>query len=67
LFPDIEVKRNVSWVDEGRVVTAAGISAGIDMSLYIVSRLADRELAMGTARQMEYIWNQNPLERGNIL
>ncbi|MDA8135445.1 MAG: DJ-1/PfpI family protein [Desulfobacteraceae bacterium] len=67
LFPDIEVKRNLSWVDEGRVVTAAGISAGIDMSLYLVSRLADMELALDTARQMEYIWNQNPLERGNIL
>ena len=60
LFPDIEIKRNVSWVDEGRVVTAAGISAGIDMSLYLVSRLADSKLALDTARQMEYNWKQNP-------
>lgn len=66
MFPDIEVKQNISWVDEGRVVTAAGISAGIDMSLYLVSRLANRKLALDTARQMEYIWNQNPLEKGNI-
>lgn len=60
LFPDIEVKRNLSWVDEGWVVTVAGISAGIDMSLYLVSRLADMELALDTARQMEYSWKQNP-------
>ncbi len=60
MFPDIEVKKNISWVDEGRVVTAAGISAGIDMSLYLVSRLADQKLAIDTARQMEYHWRQNP-------
>ncbi|OGR11811.1 MAG: hypothetical protein A2097_04205 [Desulfobacula sp. GWF2_41_7] len=44
----------------GGVVTAAGISAGIDMSLYLVSRLADSKLALDTARQMEYNWKQNP-------
>jgi len=60
MFPDIEVKKNISWVDEGRVVTAAGISAGIDMSLYLISRLADQKLAIDTARQMEYHWRQNP-------
>ena len=60
MFPDIEVKKNMAWVDEGRVVTAAGISAGIDMSLYLVSRLTDIKLALDTARQMEYNWKQNP-------
>lgn len=34
LFPDIEIKKDVRWVDEGHIVTAAGISAGIDMSLH---------------------------------
>src|SRR5665213_417711 len=35
-FPDLRVRRDVRWVDQGRVVTSAGLSAGIDMSLYLV-------------------------------
>jgi transcriptional regulator GlxA family with amidase domain len=56
MFPDIDVQHNTAWVDEKDVVTSAGISAGIDMSLYLVSKLADPTLALATARQMEYNW-----------
>ena len=56
MFPNILLRENQRWVDEGRIVTSAGISAGIDMSLYLVARLADHELAVKTARQMEYDW-----------
>jgi len=45
-------------VDEGRLVTAAGISAGMDMSLHLVERLAGRELAEEVARYMEYRWQE---------
>ena len=45
--------------DEGRTVTSAGISAGIDMSLHLVERLAGRELAERTARQMDFDWREN--------
>jgi transcriptional regulator GlxA family with amidase domain len=58
MFPNILVVENQRWVDEGRIVTSAGISAGIDMSLYLVARLADHELAVKTARQMEYDWRE---------
>jgi transcriptional regulator GlxA family with amidase domain len=44
----------VRFVDEGRVVTSAGISAGIDMALHLVRRLAGAEVACQTAEQMEY-------------
>jgi transcriptional regulator GlxA family with amidase domain len=60
MFPAIHVKAGTRWVDTGRVVTAAGISAGIDMSLYLVGRLAGMDLAVKTARQMEFDW-QIPL------
>jgi transcriptional regulator GlxA family with amidase domain len=43
-------------VDEGGIITSAGISAGIDMSLHLVERLAGRALAEATARQMAYRW-----------
>lgn len=55
-FPEVEVRRNVRWVDEGDVVTSAGISAGIDMSLHLVRRQEGEELARATARQMDYEW-----------
>lgn len=57
-FPEVEVREDVRWVDENRILTSAGISAGIDMSLHIVSRLEGRELAERTARQMDYRWQQ---------
>jgi len=60
-FPALDLITNVRWVDEGAVVTSAGISAGIDMSLHLVARLADMSLAERTARQMEFEWIRNGL------
>jgi transcriptional regulator GlxA family with amidase domain len=57
-FPALQVLEGPRWVSEGSVVTSAGISAGIDMSLHLVERLAGRELALATARQMDYAWNE---------
>ncbi len=61
LFPDTIVEENLRWVDTGEVVTSGGISAGIDMSLHLVSRLESEELAAKTARQMEYNRQSSPL------
>jgi len=47
---------DVRFVDEGRIVTSAGISARIDMSLHIVARLHGADVAEWTARRMEYRW-----------
>ncbi len=47
------------WVHHGgkcRLFSSAGISAGIDLSLHLVSELASPELALRTARQMDYDW-----------
>ena len=59
MFPDIKILKNVRWIDEGRIVTAAGISAGIDMSLHLISRAANNDLAIRTARQMEFDWTKS--------
>jgi transcriptional regulator GlxA family with amidase domain len=58
MFPSVAVLEGRRWVDDGAVVTSAGISAGIDMSLHLVERLASRDLAVRTARQMDYDWNE---------
>lgn len=59
-FPALDVVPDVRWVDNGRIVTSAGISAGIDMSLHLVARLAGEALAERTARQMDFTWTRNP-------
>jgi transcriptional regulator GlxA family with amidase domain len=59
-FPEVQVEEAPRYVDEGGIVTSAGISAGIDMSLYLVERLAGEPLALMTARQMDYRWEREP-------
>jgi transcriptional regulator GlxA family with amidase domain len=58
-FPDITVESDIRWIDTGNVITSAGISAGMDMSLHLVERLAGTALADATARQMDYVWHRN--------
>ncbi|RST76107.1 DJ-1/PfpI family protein [Siminovitchia acidinfaciens] len=53
-YPEVKVIRGVKFVDQGSVVTAAGISAGIDMSLHVVGRLLDKEAGIRTADTIEY-------------
>lgn len=60
MFSSLHVKRSRRWVDEGNIVTSGGISAGIDMSLHLVERLSNRDLALNTAKQMEFDWSENP-------
>jgi transcriptional regulator GlxA family with amidase domain len=57
-FPGLEVVDDERFVDTGAIVTSAGISAGLDMSLYLVARLMDGDLARKTARQMDYHWSE---------
>ena len=47
----------VRWVDAGEVVTSGGLSSGIAMALHLVDRFAGRDLALRTARQIEYEWD----------
>jgi transcriptional regulator GlxA family with amidase domain len=55
-FSQLEVWGGRRWVDAETVVTSGGISAGIDMSLYLVSKLHSLALAEKTAKQMEFDW-----------
>ncbi|WP_242261147.1 DJ-1/PfpI family protein [Bacillus cereus group sp. BfR-BA-01453] len=53
-FPNVEIMENVKFVDEGHIITSAGISAGINMSFHIVKNLLGVEIAEDTAKSMEY-------------
>ena len=48
------------WVDAGKYVTSAGVSAGTDMAYHLVSRLAGRAVAEAAAIGAEYDWHRDP-------
>ena len=48
------------WVEDGKFFTSSGISAGMDMALGFVSRLRGRQQAQAIAKDMEYLWNEDP-------
>lgn len=52
LFPAVTVDRDVLYVDEGRVLTSAGVAAGIDLCLHLVRRDLGAEHANRIARRM---------------
>jgi transcriptional regulator GlxA family with amidase domain len=51
---EIEVRPDDRFVDDGTVITAAGVSAGIDMALHLVARLHSRERAREVRRYIQY-------------
>jgi transcriptional regulator GlxA family with amidase domain len=56
-FPQLEVRTDVRYVDRGDTATSAGVSAGIDLSLHLVGRYLGEDLAIATAKQMDYPWD----------
>ncbi len=57
--PTATVREDLRFTEHDRILTAAGISAGIDLSLHIVARLHGVETAQRTARYMEYHWTND--------
>lgn len=58
-YPDLKVVRNRKFVDQGKILTAAGISSGIELSLYLVKRFSNKIVAEKTAKRMEYTWSDS--------
>jgi transcriptional regulator GlxA family with amidase domain len=54
LDPSIEVRPDDRYVDAGDIVTAGGVSAGIDMALHLVDRLAGTDRAREVRRYIQY-------------
>lgn len=52
--PNTKLFPEERWVDNGRIILSAGVSAGIDMSLYMVSKLLGKEVANETAEYIQY-------------
>jgi transcriptional regulator GlxA family with amidase domain len=58
-FPSVTVEVDKHVVEDGRVFTSAGISAGIDMALKVVARYCGEVVARATADHMEYPYPDN--------
>jgi len=54
LDPTIDVQPDARYVDDGNVITSAGVSAGIDMALHLVARLAGVDRAREVRRAIQY-------------
>jgi transcriptional regulator GlxA family with amidase domain len=52
--PTIDVRPDERFVDDGDVITSSGVSAGIDMALHLVDRLAGRERAVAVRKGIQY-------------
>jgi transcriptional regulator GlxA family with amidase domain len=55
-WPALNVVADVRFIDHGDLATSAGISAGLDLALHLVARFEGTDLAVATARQMDYEW-----------
>ncbi len=63
LFPKVIVDSESHVVEQGKVITSAGISAGIDLALHVVARYCGETLARSTARHMEYPYPESNIRR----
>ena len=54
IAPNTKISPEKRWVDNGKIVLSAGVSAGIDMSFYIVEKLQGKEIALEAAKYMQY-------------
>lgn len=58
-FANVSVRARTRWVDEGAVISSAGVSAGIDMALHVIERLHGADAAAATAHWIEYDYWKN--------
>lgn len=66
--PNVRLQKQVRFVDNGRIATSAGLSAGIDLALHVVARYFGEQVADDTAATLEYIgygW-KNPNDTGDL-
>lgn len=77
MYPRITVEPDVLFVDEGRIVTSAGASAGLDMCLHLVCRDHGQAVAAQSARlavaplsrdggQAQFIQHEQPMSRSSL-
>ncbi|RBQ31181.1 AraC family transcriptional regulator [Arcobacter sp. FW59] len=62
-FKNVKVCRDKHFVEDGNIISSAGISAGIDMALYVVKKYFGEEVSRSTAKHMEYPYLEKNVRR----
>jgi putative intracellular protease/amidase len=57
--PRVRWVAEARWVEDGKFFTSSGVSAGMDMALALIARIADRETSVGIANRTEYAWHED--------
>ena len=58
--PDVDWQPNARWVEDGKFITASGVSAGMDMAVYVTEKLLGKRAADHAAFVCEYTPNTDP-------
>jgi transcriptional regulator GlxA family with amidase domain len=53
-FPEIELVKDKKYTDNGKIITAAGVSSGINMSLHVINKLHGEKIMQKTADYIEF-------------
>lgn len=61
-FPKVDMVKGKRFVDNGRIITTEGVSAGIDGSLYLLGKIFNQEVPKDVAKQMMYNWEPEALD-----
>ncbi|MEO0382942.1 MAG: DJ-1/PfpI family protein [Pseudomonadota bacterium] len=60
--PNVDWQQKARWVEDGKFITASGVSAGMDMTLGALSKMLGEPIARNIERWCEYTWNDDPNE-----
>ena len=58
-WPNVDWQVQARWVEDGKVITSSGVSAGMDMALGVIERLHGLDAAEQVARYAEYRWHRD--------
>lgn len=58
--PQVNWQQKARWVEDGKFITASGVSAGMDMTLGALSRMLGEPTARKVEKWCEYTWNDDP-------
>lgn len=56
ILPKAKIVKDKRFVDNGKIILSAGVSSGIDMSLYVLGKLLGEDLVLKVKENMEYDW-----------
>jgi len=60
-FPQLALRKDARFVDNGKILCSAGVSSGIDLALYVLEREHGKKVAQQVAERMDYIPRKNSI------